>query len=118
MKQFLFTVLCASFSVSAFTQNLSLQDAVTIALKNSLGIQMAKNNAEIADINNSYGVAGGLPVVNSSVSDVENITSIKQEYSNPANNKTSKDASSNNVSAGLDASVLIFNGGRVTTAKK
>jgi len=31
-----------------------------IALKNSLGIQMAKNNINIAGINNSYSIAGGL----------------------------------------------------------
>lgn len=118
MSKILSTVWFLLFSVSAFTQNLSLPDAVTIALKNSLGIQLARNNVDIADINNSYGIAGGLPVINSSVSDVEQITSIEQQYANPANNKSSKNASSNNVSAGLNASVLIYNGGRVTSAKK
>jgi outer membrane protein TolC len=97
---------------------MSLQDAIDIALKNSLGIKIARNNLSIAHTYNSYGIAGGLPFIYGSGSDQEQSTSLKQKYSNPANNKSSKDAFSNNVSASLNASILLFNGGRVTNAKK
>jgi outer membrane protein TolC len=99
-------------------QPVTLHQAVTIALKNSLGIQMATNNTTIADISNSYGVAGGLPTVTATGSNVEQVNSIKQEYSNPANNKTSNNAASNNLSASVTGSMLLYNGGRVTTAKQ
>ncbi len=97
---------------------LKLPDAVQIALKNSLGIQLAKNNVSIAGINNSYSIAGGMPSVNATAADQEQATSIKQEYADPANNKQSNNALSNNLSGGLNASMLLFNGERVVTAKK
>ncbi|HTI10127.1 MAG TPA: TolC family protein [Puia sp.] len=97
---------------------LALPDAVQIALKNNMGIQLAKNNINIAGINNSYSIAGGLPSVNASASDQEQATSIKQKYSDPANNKQSNNALSNNLSGGLTASMLLFNGERVVNAKR
>ena len=99
-------------------QNLTSEEAVRIALKNSMGIQLAKNYVDIATINNSYGVAGGLPVVAASASDQEQSPSIKQVYSDPANNKQSNNAFSNNLSAQVNGSILLYNGQRVVTTKK
>lgn len=99
-------------------QNLTLPDAVQIALKNSLGIQIAKNNISIAGVNNSYSIAGGMPTVNATAADQEQATSIKQQYADPANNKQSNNALSNNLSGALNASMLLYNGERVTSAKK
>jgi outer membrane protein len=112
---FILLLLCTEI---LFPQDLRLHDAVSIALKNSFNIQIAKNNVDIAGINNNYGIAGGLPLVVGSASDNEQITSIRQEYANPANNKTSNNASSNNIIAGLTGSVLLYNGQRVVTAKQ
>lgn len=97
---------------------LNLPTAVQIALKNNLGIQIAKNNVTIAGIYNNYGIAGGLPSVNGTAADQEQATSIKQQYADPANNKQSNNALSNNLSGGLNANMLLFNGERVVTAKK
>jgi len=102
----------------AQTGNLTLPDAVQIALKNNLGIQIAKNNVSIAGINNSYGIAGGLPLVNATVADQEQATSLKQEYSNPVNNRSSNNAFSNSLSSSVNASMLLYNGQRVVTTKK
>lgn len=99
-------------------QTLTKDDAVRIALKNNLGIELARNNAAIAGIYNSYGVAGGLPVVTGTVSDQEQLTSLNQTFSNPANNKSANNASSNNFSASVNGYVLLYNGERVVTAKK
>src|SRR5690349_20935067 len=97
---------------------LTLHDAVATALRNNLGIQIANNNTNIADINNSYGVAGGLPLVTATGTDVEQLSTLKEEYANAANNKTRNNAASNNLSAGISASMLVYNGGRVTAAKQ
>lgn len=99
-------------------QTLTRDEAVRIALKNNLGIELAKNNLVVAGINNSYGIAGGLPVVTGNVSDQEQSTSIKQLYANPANNKTSNNAFSNNLSGAVNGYMLLYNGERVLTAKK
>ncbi|MFL5810525.1 MAG: TolC family protein, partial [Flavisolibacter sp.] len=54
-------------SINAFSQEtISLPDAINTALKNSLDIQVSKNNIEANSILNNYGVAGGLPLVTSS----------------------------------------------------
>jgi len=118
MKQFLLyscLLLCPGLLQA---QRLSLHDAVAIALQNSLGIQIARNNVNAAGIANSYGMAGGLPLVTAGGTDQEQSTSIRQEYSNPANNKTSSNASSNNLSASLNASMLLYNGGRVQNERR
>jgi outer membrane protein TolC len=96
----------------------TLPDAVTIALKNNLGIQIATNNVTIAGINNNYGVAGGLPVVSATATDQEQATSLKQVYANPANNKSSNNAFSNGLSASVNGNMLLFNAGRISTVKK
>lgn len=104
--------------VALQAQQLTLHDAVETALRTNLGIQMAHNNVTAAGINNSDGVAGGLPLVSATGSDVEQVTSLKQEYANPANNKSSSNASSNNLSASLNASMLLYNGNKVRNAHR
>jgi outer membrane protein TolC len=111
-------ILLALPAMAARAQNLTSEEAVRIALKNSMGIQLARNNVNIATIYNSYGIAGGLPVVSGSASDQEQSTSIKQVYADPANNKQSNNAFSNNLSAQVNGYMLLYNGQRVVTAKK
>ena len=118
MKHTLIIILLALPAMATRAQNLTSEEAVRIALKNSMGIQLARNNVDIATINNSYGIAGGLPVVSGSASDQEQSTSIKQVYADPANNKQSNNAFSNNLSAQVNGYMLLYNGQRVVTAKK
>jgi outer membrane protein TolC len=111
-------IFCCGMGISsASAQVLTLDEALTIALKNNLGIRIARNAVNIAEINNSYGVAGGLPYVAGTANGTEQLTSIRQEYSNPANNKTSNNARSTNLNAGISADVLLYNGGRVANTK-
>ncbi|HWB94967.1 MAG TPA: TolC family protein [Puia sp.] len=99
-------------------QTLTRDEAVRIALKNSLNIELGKNAVRIASINNSYGIAGGLPVVTGSASDREQSPNIRQKYSDPADDKQSNNAFSNNLSASIDGYMLLYNGQRVVNAKK
>lgn len=99
-------------------EHLTITDAVNIALKNNIGIQIAQNSVAISVINNNYATAGGLPFVGASASNNEQIISINQEYANPANNKTSNNTASNSITAGVSSSMLLYNFGRVGTEKK
>lgn len=117
MKRFLIIIILAA-PILGKTQQLSLQDAVNIALKNSLDIQLSKNNVDVNTINNSYGMAGGLPLVTSTLTDNEQVTSINQKYSDPARNNTSANASSNSLSANVLGSIVLYNGFRVVATKK
>lgn len=120
MRKLILLVFLGTVSAEiGYSQNrLSLSDALAIALKNSYNIQLAKNNVEIATINNYVGVAGGLPTVNATVNDVENITTINQKFPDPSRDVTRSGVSSNNMNANITAGILLFNGFRVKAAQQ
>ena len=114
-------ITCSMFCcISLFTQaqdTLSLRRAVDIALKNSLDIELARNDIEAATIFNNYGYAGGLPLVTGTVTDNEQITSVNQKLNTGTSIKRNN-ASGNQLSAGVTGSILLYNGGRVIATKK
>ena len=106
------------FSIVGNAQNvLSLGDAVNIALKNSLELQIAKNKTEAAKIYNHLSVAGGYPLVTGSVNDNESITTVNQKQ-NSGSDINRSGAAANNLSANITGSILLYNGGRVVATKK
>jgi outer membrane protein len=113
---FLFWLFLITANVSA--QQLTLDTAIAIALKNSPGLMIYKNNIDIAGLNNSYGMAGGLPSVQVNSTGTEQFTSLEQKYSNPLNNKSSTNANSASVTAGLAASMPLYSGGSIVNEKK
>jgi outer membrane protein len=96
---------------------LRLPDAVNIALKNSLDIQLAQNRITGDSILNNIGVAGGLPLVTGNVSDNEQVSSINQKLNSGTDIKRNN-AASNAITAGVTGSILLYNGGRVIATKK
>lgn len=107
-----------SLTMLAMGQNiLPLSDAVNIALKNSLDIQLANNRIEAASIFNNYGIAGGLPIVTGSFSDNEQLISVYQKLNSGALIRRDN-AAGNNLNANITGSILLFNGGRVVATKK
>jgi len=115
MKSFFFILFLFTGAV-CFSQTITLQDAINIALKNSLDIQLEKNNVEISKINNHIGVAGGLPVVTAGVSDNEQVTKVNQKL-NTGTIIQRNAAVGNNLSANVTGSILLYNGSRVIAAK-
>jgi outer membrane protein len=115
MKSFFFILFLFAGTV-CFSQTLTLQDAINIALKNSLDIQLEKNNVEISRINNHIGVAGGLPVVTAGVTDNEQVTKVNQKL-NTGTIIQRNAAVGNNLSANVTGSILLYNGSRVIAAK-
>jgi outer membrane protein len=104
-------------SNSADSLQITLDEAISIALKNSLEIQIAKNDVEANTLLNNYGVAGGLPTVNANASNTEQIQNITQELQTGAGTKR-RGAEGNNTNAGITASLLLYNGKRVVATKK
>jgi outer membrane protein len=97
--------------------NLQLADAVNIALKNSLDIQLSNNRIEIAGIFNNYGYAGGMPLVTGGFADNEQVTNVYQKSN--TGEATRRDYSwANNLNANITGSILLYNGGRVIATKK
>jgi outer membrane protein len=116
MKRILFILIIFLINHSAFSQVLSLQDAINIALKKSLDLQLLKNNVEISQVNNNIGVAGGLPVVTASASDNEQSTNVNQELNTGTIIKRNG-AVGNSLTSGVTAGMLLYNGSRVIATK-
>ncbi|MBC7422392.1 MAG: TolC family protein, partial [Ferruginibacter sp.] len=108
-------LLLASFTVGA--QNiLRLPDAINIALKNSLDVQLSKNLIEANTILNNYGVAGGLPLVTGSLADNEQVTNISQKLNTGVS--INRNAVVTNIAVvGVTGSILLYNGNRVVATK-
>ncbi len=118
MKKLLLFVFCAFALVGFAQQKITLTDAINIALKNSYDIQLAQNNIEISSIANSYGYAGGLPVVSGTASDNEQVTSINQKFPDPSRDTKRDNVATNNLAVGVTGSILLYNGMRVQATKK
>lgn len=108
-------LLATAFRAQA--QKLTLEEAIAIALKNNLEIQVLKNNVEINDINNNNGVAGGLPLVTGSLTDNEQFSNINQKLNTGTVIKRNA-AVGNTLNTGVNASILLYNGSRVVSTKK
>ena len=115
MKKLFF--LLALIAVKTNAQELTLQDAINLALKNSFDIQIAKNVVDANKINNNIGVAGGLPTVAATASNQESVVNINQKL-NTGTEITRDGATSNNLTANVSGTMLLYNGYRVVATKK
>ncbi|MFD1816494.1 Outer membrane protein TolC [Pseudarcicella hirudinis] len=116
-RKYAFYLLTLVPSLSFGQQRLTLNEAIETALKNSLDIQISKNNLSVSAINNHIGVAGGLPTVVGSGSNTEQITTLNQELSNgTSTDKTG--VAANNLNMSVTGTYLLYNGYRVVTTKK
>ncbi len=98
-------------------QPLSLKSAIDTALRNNFDIRISRNNVEIARINNSYGVAGGLPYITASAGDNLSVNNSLQEFSD--NTEINLDNQRENaVNAGVSAGIVLFNGFKVIATKE
>ena len=98
-------------------EKLSLSDAVKIALQNSYDIKLVENIVTVAKNNNSYGVAGGLPTVSSSLNNNNTQTTINQTFPDPSRNTTRGGVEGSTVNGNLTVSMILFNGFRVAATK-
>ena len=116
----LFLILCfvALATTNATAQkNLSLNEAIQTALKNSYDIQLVENNLAIAKNNNNIGVAGGLPTITNNSSNNNTLTTINQTFPDANRNTSRNGVDGSTLNNGLNASMLLFNGYRVQATK-
>jgi len=110
----IFLLLLPALALRA--QQLTLDEAISIALKNSLDIELAKNNLEASTISNSLALAGGLPIVNATFNDNQSYTNLNQKLSNGTN--IARNGNTNNaLNTGVTINYLVYNGNRVKIAR-
>jgi outer membrane protein len=103
--QLIFTlclVLSLSLNMKGQSQDLSLSEAIELALNNNYGILISEVDIQAAEITNTRGNAGGLPSIGFDASSQNSV-----RYSDGNNTKI------NNLSANLGMSWKIFDGFRV-----
>lgn len=88
---------------------LTLKDAISIALKNNYNIKLSQNNSAIAKNNVTVGNAGFLPTLAGTVTDNNNVQNVRQT------NSTGVDINTNNVHSstlnyGANLNWTVFNG--------
>jgi len=116
----LFLILC--FVVLATTnataqKNLSLNEAIQTALKNSYDIQLVENNLAIAKNNNNFGVAGGLPTITNTSTNNNTLTTINQTFPDASRNTSRNGVDGSTLNSAVNASMILFNGYRVQATK-
>ena len=107
----------ALFSVACAQPLLTPDQAVSIALKNNYGIQVAQNDADIARLNNTAGNAGMLPFVALTGSDLYSLNSDQQLPLN-GGNLTTTNPRPNSLSAGARLDWTVFDGGKMFVTKQ
>lgn len=107
-------------SFGSFAQELdtlwTIEDVVSIALKNNYDIRLERNNLNISENNNTLGNAGFLPTVELTGSANQTIQDTELEFANgEGQSRTGAVTTSYNASAGL--SWTLFDGLRMFAAK-
>jgi len=113
---FIFTLAMAMVPMCIAQKIITANDAVSIALKNSYDILIARNDADIAKINNTPGNAGMLPTANANGSDNYAINTIHNKLiSGAETNYTS--IGSNAFNANVELNWTVFDGGKMFITK-
>ncbi len=110
-------ILAQGLSAQA-QQKVTLKDAIQIALKNSYDIKLVENTVTISKNNNDYGVAGALPTVSATGNENKTSSTLQQQYTDPTRNTTKSGVDGTSITAGVTASVVLFNGYRIQTTKE
>ena len=95
-------------------QALSMADAIERALENNYQIQIAKKETELAQNNNNWKAAGRYPSINLNFNLDNNFTG----QNNPASFLQKFTSASSGITAGIEASYILFDGYRVKVNKK
>jgi len=117
MKKYLIYLSLFFPFIAQAQQQLTLQNAIDTALRNNFDIRIAKNNAEIGRIQNTFGYAGGLPVISANAGDNGSLSNINQELSDDTQIIESG-VLNNSMDAGITAGMVLFNGFRVMATRE
>lgn len=114
---FISFVLFIAVNTLSAQKNLSLNEAIQTALKNSYDIQLVENNLAIAQNNNNIGVAGGLPTITNTTTNNNTLSTINQTFPDATRNTTRNNVDGSTLNSALNATMVLFNGYRVQATK-
>ena len=113
----LFWLLMAVWSAISAQQVLTVEQAISLAMKNNYDILVAQNDADITTANNTWGNAGLLPTIAATATDNYAYNNINQSYSS-GNKINVTGANTNALNAGAFVNWTLFDGGKMFITKK
>ena len=99
-------------AVASQDSSFTAKEAIDLALKQNLDIQISSTDLDIAKANNNWGNAGGLPTATGNIFNTEAISNINQKLANGSNIERNN-VSNSSINANLAISWRVFNGMRV-----
>lgn len=96
--------------------NLSLKDAIALGLKNNYDITLARTEAEISIVNNTWATAGAYPTAVLGITDNNSTAAIEQKFSNGSEVSTSG-VTQSNLQAFVTLNWRVFDGMRMFATK-
>jgi outer membrane protein len=117
MQRIIGLIIMVMPSVVQAQMPFTLQQAIDTALRNNFDIRIAKNNLEMAKISNSFGMAGGLPVVSANAGDNISNTFTTQQFADGTESNIGGQRE-NAINAGITGSMVLFNGFRVIATRE
>lgn len=119
MKQFkiiTLVIFTITFTFASAQELLTPENAVALAISKNFDIVLAKNEADIAKINNNKATAGMLPRINVTTGDVFNLSNINQKFT--TGQEVQKNwVPINSFNAALNLNWTIFDGLRMFATK-
>jgi outer membrane protein len=106
-------LLLALLAVTAgYSQVLTLEEAISTALKNNYNIQLARIDSSAAALDNSYAYAAFIPQLNANAGRTWNVNAQKVEFADGRNRDTSG-LKNNNLQAAVNLNWTLFDGLRM-----
>jgi outer membrane protein len=113
---FITFILSITFTSMKAQELLTPENAVALAISKNFDIMLAKNEADIAKINNNKATAGMLPIINVTAGDVFNLNNINQKFTTGQEVQRNW-VPINSFNAALNIDWTIFDGMRMFAAK-
>ncbi len=115
--KYAFFLLLLGMGARAFGQTpMSVDDAIQIALRKNLSLEIQRNEVAARQLENNIGVAGGLPTVSGIVNDQAQVTDIYQKL--VTGTEISRNgALGNNLNASINGTMVLYNGLRIRATK-
>lgn len=118
MKLKLLALVLLSGSIAVAQDSLiNAREAVDIALQNNLRLQIAKDDQDIARINNNWGNAGRWPTITANLGNTFAVANLNQKLSNGSDIRRNG-ITTNVTNANVGANWRIYNGMRVRATKE
>src|SRR6478736_4546124 len=95
MKRLLLAFILLFSSIFVEAQVISLEEAISTALKNNYNIQLARIDSTSAALDNSYAYAAFIPQINGTLGKTWNNNSQKLQFSDTTKNRNASGLKSN-----------------------